>query len=379
MAGPLDPITDLIRTLRNAIASMGGEEQETRLLAMADACLGFQSALKQADPKLSPVPKSLDGWEGADADVFRDKWANHLDQRFRAAAVDNLGAAAEVLKQSVEATRKTRKALNDLIESLLISMAAGAAVSLASAGLSTYAAWASTATRGATLANGILSKFAAFRSAATALMRTLEVVGKSRLVRGLSMYGSQGFKQVALNTLRKYGQIYGWSFGGNMLAGGVARGVFGQNPFDVSILSLAQTANASTVAGLTGPLGATNFFTQLAKTRPLLTNVTNGAIAGGVPAFWNARIEGKSWGQTWSDVALFSGIAGGFNGAVGRAFNPAAGQRGLPSPQWFKSLPPMAQSSLLGFAPSVGLRVAVPFAPSAPPLRVSDPPELPGG
>ncbi len=38
----------------------------------------------------------------------------------------------------------------------------------------------------------------------------------------------------------------------------------------------------------------------------------------------------------------------------------------------------MAQSSLLGFAPSVGLRLAVPFASSASPLRVPDPPDLPG-
>ncbi|MEU7853406.1 hypothetical protein [Nonomuraea sp. NPDC049141] len=382
MAGPFDPITDLVRTLRNAIASLGGEEQEQRLLLMADACLGFQTALKEIDPKLGPIPKSLDGWVGDDAATFHDKWAHHLDQRFRTAAIDHLGTAAEVLKQSVEATRKTRKALNDLIESLVISMAAGAAVSVAAAALSGYAAWAASAgiaARGATVATGILSRFFSLRNAATAIMRTLEAVGKSGLVRGLSMYGGGGFKAVALKTLGKYGQIYGWSFGGNLLAGGVARGVFGQNPLDISILSLAQTANASTIAGLTGPLGATNYFTGLAARRPLLNNVTMGAIAGGVPAFWNARIEGKSWGQTFSDVALFSGIAGGFNGAVGRAFNPAAGQRGVPSPQWFRNLPPMAQSSLLGFAPSVGLRLAVPFAPSAPPLRVPDPPDLPGG
>jgi hypothetical protein len=152
----------------------------------------------------------------------------------------------------------------------------------------------------------------------------------------------------------------------------VARAAFGQNPLDISILSLAQTANASTVAGLTGPLGQTNAFTSLAARHPFTNNVTMGALAGGVPAFWNARVEGKSWGATFGDVALFSGIAGGFNGVVGRLFNPAQGQWGAPSPAWFKKLPPMAQSSLLGFAPSVGLRLVVPFAPSAPPPSLDD-------
>ncbi|MER6942872.1 hypothetical protein ABT294_02500 [Nonomuraea sp. NPDC000554] len=380
MPSPFDPVLDLVRTLRNAVASLGDERQEQRLAVMAASCLRLKEAMEQAGQRLAPVPNSLDGWVGDDANTFRAKWADHLDPRFRREAIGHLDTAAQVLRQSIEATRKTRQAVEELIRSLLISVAAGGAVALASAGVSTFAAWASsaaTAARGAATATNILSRFFALRRAAAAVVRGLAAVGRSRLVRGLAMYGSRGFGRTALEALKKYGQIYGWSAGGNLLAGGVARGAFGQNPLDVSILSLAQTANASTVAGLTGPLGATSAFTRLNAVSPMTHNVTMGAIAGGVPAFWNARIEGKSWGQTWSDVALFAGIAGGFNGAVGRLFNPGPGQWGVPSPGWFGKLPPMAQSSLLGFAPSVGLRLAVPFAPSAPPLRVPDPPALP--
>jgi hypothetical protein len=381
VAGPFDPVIDLIKTLRNAIASMGGDEQEQRLLIMADACRGLQDALGAADPKLAPVPASLDGWLGADADAFRDKWSNHLDARFRVAAIDNLAAAGDVLRQSVEASRKTREALEELVKSLIISIAAGGALSLAASAVTGYASWAASAAvaaRGASTATGILSKLFDVQRAASAALRALAVVGRSRLVRGLSMY-DQGFKATALTAMRKYGQIYGWSFGGNLLSGAVARGAFGQNPLDVSILSLAQTANASTVAGATGPLGEIDYLTKLGATKPLLNNLVTGAVAGGVPAFWNARIQGKSWGQTFSDTALFAGIAGGFNGVVGRTFNPGQGQRGLPSPAAFKALPPMAQSSLLSFAPSVGLRLAVPFAPTAPPLKVATPPGLPPG
>ncbi|MEO3884287.1 hypothetical protein [Nonomuraea sp. B5E05] len=375
MAGPFDPVLDLVKTLTNAVASIGGKEQERRLTEMAAACRRLKSTIEGLEPSLEAVPRTLDGWAGKDADMFREKWREHLAPEYRQEAAAHLENAAAVLHQAVESSQQTRKALNELITSLFVSVSAGALASLAAAGLSTYAVWASsaaTAARGASVAKGILSRFSAVRAAAAAAMRTFATVGRSKLVRGLAMYGGQGFRATALASLRKYGQIYGWSFGGNMLAGGVARGVFGQNPFDVSILSLAQTANASTVAGLTGPLGQTRSFTGLASRRPFSNNVTMGALAGGVPAFWNARIEGKSWGATFGDVALFSGIAGGFNGVVGRAFNPRQGQWGVPSPTWFKRLPPMAQSSLLGFTPSVGLRVVVPFAPSAPPPRFDD-------
>ncbi|MFD1540584.1 hypothetical protein [Nonomuraea guangzhouensis] len=82
------------------------------------------------------------------------------------------------------------------------------------------------------------------------------------------------------------------------------------------------------------------FRTSAAPTSDCFGLIERGSdeLAASYQAFWNARIEGKSWGQTFGDVALFSGIAGGFNGAVGRAFNPAAGQRGVPSPQWFRSV-----------------------------------------
>ncbi|WP_431927995.1 hypothetical protein [Nonomuraea jabiensis] len=374
MSGPFAPIVDLVNTLKNAVASIGDDEQEQRLLAMAAACRRLKSGIEGLEPVLSPIPGSLQGWIGGDADVFRQKWRGYLAPEFRATAAARLDDAADVLDQAVEASRKTREALNQLIISLIASVSAGAVASLAAAGVSTFAVWASsaaTAARGAATATGILSRFAAVRAAAAAAMRGfVTMMGRSGLVRGLSMYAGGGFRQTAVAALRKYGQIYGWSFGGNLMAGAVARGVFGQNPFDISILSLAQTANASTVAGLTGPLGQTNYFTGLAASRPFVNNVAMGALAGGVPAFWNARVEGKSWGATFGDVALFSGIAGGFNGAVGRLFNPAKGQWGVPSPAWFKNLPPMAQSSLLGFAPSVGLRLAVPFAPSSPPPQL---------
>ncbi|NUO96371.1 MAG: hypothetical protein HOW71_36105 [Nonomuraea sp.] len=373
MAGPFDPVIDLISALRNALASIGGDERERRLLTMADACRSLKSTIEGLEETLAPVPAAVAGWEGRDADVFREKWRGHLAPEHRTAAAAHLGDAAEVLEQAVQASQKTRKAVEQLITSLIVSVSAGAAVSLAAGALSTYAVWANsaaTAARGATAAKGILTRFAAVRAAAAAAMRGFATVGRSKLVRGLSMYDGGGFRATSLAALGKYAQIYGWSFGGNLLAGGVARGVFGQNPLDVSLLSLAQTANASTVAGLTGPLGLTTAFTTLAARRPFTNNVAMGALAGGVPAFWNARIEGKSWGATFGDVALFSGIAGGFNGAVGRAFHPGPGQWGVPSPPWFKGLPPMAQSSLLGFAPSVLLRLAVPFAPSTPPPRL---------
>lgn len=379
MSGPFDPIVDLVTTLENAVASIGGDEQEQRLPAMAAACRRLKTTVEGLEETLSPIPGSLQGWVGGDANVFREKWRDYLAPEFRAEAAGRLGDAAEVLEQAADASRKTRQALEQLITSLIVSVAAGALASLAAAGLSTYAVWASsaaTAARGAATASGILARFRAVRAAAAAAMRDFAaLVGRSGAVRGLSMYaggGAQTFRQTALSALRKYGQIYGWSFGGNLLAGGVARAAFGQNPLDISILSLAQTANASTVAGLTGPLGQTNAFTSLAARHPFTNNVTMGALAGGVPAFWNARVEGKSWGATFGDVALFSGIAGGFNGVVGRLFNPAQGQWGAPSPAWFKKLPPMAQSSLLGFAPSVGLRLVVPFAPSAPPPSLDD-------
>jgi hypothetical protein len=377
MAGPFDPIIDLVTTLKNAIVSIGGDEQEQRLLGMAAACRRLKAAVEGVEPMLSPIPGSLAGWIGADAEAFRGKWSSHLDPKHREEAARHLDNAAEVLEQAVASSRKTKEALSELITSLIVSVTAGAVASLAAGALSAYAVWASsaaTAARGAATASGLLSRFRAVRAAAAAAMRGFAVVGRSGLVRGLSMYAGGGgsFGRTALATLRKYGQIYGWSFGGNMLAGGVARGVFGQNPLDISVLSLAQTANAATVAGLTGPLGQTSYFTGLAARRPLAGNLAMGAIAGGVPAFWNARIEGKSWGATFGDVALFSGIAGGFNGAVGRAFNPRPGQWGVPSPGWFKPLPPMAQSSLLGFAPSVGLRLVVPFAPSTPPPHLDN-------
>ncbi|MEP6695869.1 MAG: LysM peptidoglycan-binding domain-containing protein [Pseudonocardiales bacterium] len=323
---------------------------------------------------LEPVGADLDAtvgtlqdkvWSGKDRDKFAAYWGNSLGNEFKG---DQLGRYNSVAAKLDETADKIEQ-YNQLAHALEIAVAAGVVISIATAGLGTL--------------------FGAGEAAAAAAEA------------GVAYSALEVFLSLLADALIKYVTYWGATFVFGLTANAVAITVAApdHNPINTanwSVRGLAEAANAATAVGSLGTLGVIGPVADFAAAHPFAWNFGTGAVAGGGPAVYNllhlehAKLYGDPRGASydaWWKIAMFTGVSGAFNAGVGKLFGPKSIEYptgalddpagwlpkgwvltdsglAVPKSSAFGRQPALIQSSELGFIPSTGLRVVVPFPKS---------------
>ncbi|GII76579.1 hypothetical protein Sru01_15610 [Sphaerisporangium rufum] len=379
-----DAPLQLVTVLANAIRRIGDDQDVVRLRSMEACCRQVGADLRQARHELDAVDLRIPDWVGRDADAYRESWARWFDDRHLADAVARLDQAAQVLHTAAEVSAETKRALAELLKSLLAAVAVAMLTSAATAGLGSLAAWARTAqltgeTAAATAQ--IMGRLRlVYRTLAALLRNGTILAGRSRLVTALGTKtegGTAAFWQAAHKSWHTYWRLYRWGMGGNLLINAVAGLPHGRGPLDRSLLSFAEASNSAIISGVVGGTAGMAVFEGM---KPWKRNLVQGASAGAAATFVNDRVEGKPGPQTAREMATTAAMGGGLNMLyVGVGESRAAGAlvpRGLRT--WWAVLPYQLKGYVVGFPGNTAVRVAVPWAGRPAPLDLPPSGPLPG-
>ncbi|WP_329085311.1 hypothetical protein [Streptosporangium sp. NBC_01469] len=390
-----DPIADLFRTISNAVAALGSDADERQLKQMAESCRGLERALQTVEktlqtplhgppsqpnpqppppvhgpPSQPPVYGPPSQWSGGAASGFQDVKREQLSPEERHALRENLKVVAEVLDAAADASHQTKRALEELIKSIMMALATGVAISLTAGALGAYVAWAARAdiaAKGAVSTATIITRLASFLKNLGVTLRNLMVTGgRSKVAKAWTLNGSEtlGFGKTSLAAFSNYGKVFGMSWAGGYVTAGLSRMTNGQSFVSPFGLGYAQLTNAAGIAAAL-PFG-TQWWAKAHAANPVRMNFAAGVSAGALPSPINDLIQGgKSPSEMARNVALFGSVSGGFNAGMGVGM----GKVGITDPKLV-----MGVGSFFGLLPGTALRAVVPLAPTQEPLQIPENP-----
>ncbi|MEU0480970.1 hypothetical protein ABZ260_17505 [Streptosporangium sp. NPDC006013] len=371
-----DPIEDLFRTLSNAIASLGSDADQRQLTKMAEACRQLDRDLQGVNEMLQPTAyRPPADWSGAASSAFQDVNRKQLSPEERRALSENLKVVAEVLDAAAEASHETKRALEELIKSIGMSIAASVAISLTAGALGAYVAWAARANiaaKGAVATGSIMMRLTALLKNLGTTLRSLGIAGgRSRVAKAWTLNGSESytFGKTSLTALSNYWKVFGMSWAGGYATAGFGRMLNGQSFVQPFSLGYAQLTNAAGIASAL-PFGST-WWSKAHAAHPARMNFAAGVTAGALPSPVNDMLQGgKSAGEMAKNFATFGLVSGGFNAGMGGAL----GKTGITDPKLV-----MGIGSFFGLIPGTALRGApepfgVPLAPAPEPLQIPENP-----
>ncbi|MFE0147257.1 LysM peptidoglycan-binding domain-containing protein [Nonomuraea sp. NPDC059007] len=335
------PLVDLVTNLAYAARNMGSDADERRLqeAAQAHRQLSRDLALLAEDP----VHAAIAGWRGQAATAFRERWGKVSDPKVIAEIIRTNEEVARILEASAQASHQTKKALYELLRTILEAIAIGYALSFVSAGVSAALAYGR-AIRAAGQAVGLLKWFQlTARALGLALRRLPRLSGTGPLGAFDAAFTSR-----FATTLAGYKNVYKIGFKAIIGTQMAAQGLSGNSVFNLSPMTFTQASRIATAAATFGSLGKVILSGGRAMAGRKGWEFGAGLLQGASGSTWAASLV-KSGGDIGVSAAAFGAFVSSRNGMI--ALNPALAVLKNPLTAGFRVIMPLSTPADVGNVP----------------------------